>query len=256
MGTAVCLVSRGSWLRRLLLVRNDGFQQAVSYYKMSHWWQSTALPTREVIDKMLFTSTGDNTRGRHLKLFHSDSDAVNEIVSNISSNRDEKTKIGKTFDVLKMKLERLGHLNAKDIERAVECLDHHVGDLTESDCMKLLHFTLRMAEDEYRPCADLVQHVWLLSTKSNAHLTCEHFELYLQTCLLAESSCTFEDIFSRLEHHQLEPSKRVLESLMLLLGHHGDVAGATNTLNIMKQWNIPVSETILSALIMAHGISK
>nr|UHY14113.1 LRPPRC [Cherax quadricarinatus] len=156
--------------------------------------------------------------------------------------------------MLKMKLEKLGQLTVSDLERALASLEAHSDDLTDGDCEKLLGFTLRMAQDDYRPCASVVQGVWkLCSQRSNARLTLEHIDLYLRINLHTDPLCTSEDILDLMETHQLEASYKVLESLILVVGRSGDLAGATRVLALMKERNLPVTETIFSAFIMAHA---
>ncbi|KAG7174049.1 Leucine-rich PPR motif-containing protein-like 1 [Homarus americanus] len=239
------------------VVRHYGIRRAPLQLAVVNGYQNNTTSRvfyRATVPETPLPSIDKRIGGRLLK---QDLDRNNEASSQINPDKKEKKEVEETLKILKMKLERLGRLNVSDIERCVRSLKNHLEELTDDDCLKLLQFTLRMAEDDYRPCANVVSCVWMLCTnRSSASLTVEHFELYLRTSRLAESTCTSEDILSLLEKYHLEPSFETLELLILMMGDLGDLAGATSILTLMKQKNLPITETIFSALIMAHGVNK
>ncbi|XP_042857897.1 leucine-rich PPR motif-containing protein, mitochondrial-like isoform X2 [Penaeus japonicus] len=177
--------------------------------------------------------------------------------SDTHSNTAEEgmTSIQNTFETLTMKLERLGSINAKDILRAVKVFEGCVENVTTKDYEKLLHMTLRMVEEEYRSCGSHVQRVWKL-TEGRDLVNLAHIELYLRMCFLAEVPVNPWNVLSQLKALNLEPNRAVLDLFMLLYGWRGDIAGATNTLAIMKERDIPITETTFSSLIVAHGVNK
>ncbi|XP_063589389.1 leucine-rich PPR motif-containing protein, mitochondrial-like [Penaeus indicus] len=176
----------------------------------------------------------------------SHSDAVKEMTPPIQN----------TLATLTMKLERLGCINAKDILRAVKVFEGCAENITSKDYQKLLQMTIRMVEEEYRPGASHVQRVWKLTDGRDDLINEEHVELYLRMCYLAEVPADPWDVLSQLKRLKLEPNREVLELFMLLFGWRGDLGGATSTLAIMKERDIPITETTFSSLIVAHGVNK
>ncbi|XP_047468526.1 leucine-rich PPR motif-containing protein, mitochondrial-like [Penaeus chinensis] len=176
----------------------------------------------------------------------SHSDAVKEVI----------TPMQNTLATLTMKLERLGCINAKDILRAVKVFEGCAGNITSKDYQKLLQMTIRMVEEEYRSGASHVQRVWKLTDGRDDLINEEHIELYLRMCYLAEVPVDPWDVLSQLKRLKLEPNREVLELFMLLFGWRGDLGGATSTLAIMKEQEIPITETTFSSLIVAHGVNK
>lgn len=159
---------------------------------------------------------------------------------------------------LRMKQDRLGHLNLSDVHQVVASMERCSEQLTDADCLSLLQYCCRMAEEEYRPCGSLVQRVWALTThRKSGQLTLEHLELYLHLCLAVEStSMSKKDIFDVMEEHQLEPSAGVFEDLMMALGQRGHLTEALQVLAAMKERDVPVREATFAALILAYGADR
>nr|XP_045597235.1 leucine-rich PPR motif-containing protein, mitochondrial-like isoform X1 [Procambarus clarkii] len=237
------------------LIRHSLNRQTFSTLKNTNEFQGRIPSTRELWSTTILQtqpiSTNKDEINKPLKQNMIESDkSLSEIISNLGEKSDED----EALKMLKMKLEKLGQLNVSDLERAVSSLTQRTDALTDHDCLKLLNFTLRMVQNEYRSCASVVESIWKLCTeRSNARLTLEHIDIFLHATLLTGSSCTSKEIFNLLEDHQLEPSRDILELLILVLGHCGDLAGVTSILTAMKQRNIPITETVFSAFIMAHG---
>lgn len=59
-----------------------------------------------------------------------------------------------------------------------------------------------------------------------------------------------------MEEHQLEPSARVFEALMMALGQRGHLAEALQVLAAMKERDVPLREATFAALILAYGADR
>lgn len=194
-------------------------------------------------------------QGRFFALLHTGLNENMRTFSDLNSSSTEMSQVEISLQELRMKLERLGSLKLNDVNQAVKSLEQCLEDLSDADCLQLLQFCCRMAEEEYRPCGSLIQRVWRLTTdRPNGNVNMEHLELYLRLCLSVESTNISErDIFEQLERHRLEPSAHVFEVLMMALGQRGHLDGALRVLTMMKEHGVAVKEATFAALILAYG---
>ncbi|KAG0702083.1 Leucine-rich PPR motif-containing protein, mitochondrial [Chionoecetes opilio] len=179
------------------------------------------------------------------------------LISDGNGTSANKSRVESNLSELRMKLERLGHLNLNDMSQVVKALEQCLEDLSDADCLRLLQFCCRMAEEEYRPCGSLIQRVWRLTTdRHSGKVNQEHLELYLHLCLIVQSTNISErEIIEKLESHRIEPNAQVFEKLMMALGQRGHLDGALQVLAMMKECRIAVREATFAALIRAYGVN-
>lgn len=95
---------------------------------------------------------------------HSGMSGNDWLASRSKLKQDTGVDVESGLSELKMKLERLGHLNLSDMHQVVVSLERCPEELTDADCLQLLQYCCRMVEEEYRPCGSMVQRLWALTT--------------------------------------------------------------------------------------------
>lgn len=85
-------------------------------------------------------------------------------LSHVTRNKLEIEERTKILNTLKMKQETIGYLIVEDIKQALDYLEPNQEELSDSDCRELLQFAVNVVQNDYHPCADLVQRLWMLTS--------------------------------------------------------------------------------------------
>uniref|UniRef100_A0A0K8SN95 Leucine-rich PPR motif-containing protein, mitochondrial n=1 Tax=Lygus hesperus TaxID=30085 RepID=A0A0K8SN95_LYGHE len=102
----------------------------------------------------------------------------------------------------------------------------------------------------------LVSEVWNTFEKLGVPLDISHYNALLSVYLENDFSCSPKDFLAKLEAKGLEPNRVTYQRLVASCCNSGDIEGATEILQVMKDKQIPINEGIFNSLITGHSLAN
>lgn len=82
-----------------------------------------------------------------------------------------------------------------------------------------------------------------------------HYNALLRVYLENEHNFSPTDFLSMLDKKGIEPNRVTFQRLILAYCQKGDIEGATRILEFMKEKQMPVNESVFTALVVGHSMA-
>lgn len=99
----------------------------------------------------------------------------------------------------------------------------------------------------------LVQEIWKTLDNLNVPMDISHYNALLRVYLENEHQFSPTEFLADLQSKGVEPNRVTYQRLISRYCQQGDIDGATQILEFMREKQLPVNENVFNALIMGHS---
>ncbi|KAF6210429.1 hypothetical protein GE061_013535 [Apolygus lucorum] len=166
----------------------------------------------------------------------------------------------KTIDFAIQRLDRdvrrVGRISGKELLEVFKDIKR-TGRATSSQSLFMIRCCGNLVPEESPESRSaLVGEVWSTFEKLGVPLDISHYNALLSVYLENEFSFSPSDFRAQLEAKGLEPNRVTYQRLVASCCNSGDIDGATEILQVMKDKQIPINEGIFNSLITGHSLAN
>ncbi|XP_072939179.1 leucine-rich PPR motif-containing protein, mitochondrial [Epargyreus clarus] len=179
--------------------------------------------------------------------------AANSILLRDYATSKKKENLEPLLQRLNLEVKRYGRITKRDID---EVFDEIRGknDITSSQSLLVIRCCGQLVPEELPEQRTLlVQKIWNILSERGVPMDISHYNALLRVYIENEHDFSPAAFLEELEKKGIEPNRVTYQRLMWRYCQDGDMDGALNVLEKMRELKMPVSEPVLNALVMGHS---
>lgn len=151
---------------------------------------------------------------------------------------------------------RSGRISKRDIEDVLEEIRSSRSATTSQSLLVIRCCGNLVPEELPEVRTKLVKEIWNTLNKLKIPMDASHYNALLRVYLENEYDFSPVEFLSEMKEKNIEPNRVTYQRLIMQYCLKGDIEGATNILEHMKQKQLPVNESVFNALIVGHSNLK
>lgn len=169
---------------------------------------------------------------------------------------NHEQNLEKSLKRLDQDVRKSGRISKRDIEDVLEEIRYSRSATTSQSLLVIRCCGNLVPEELPEVRTKLVKEIWNTLNKLNIPMDVSHYNALLRVYIENEHEFSPVEFLSEMKEKNIEPNRVTYQRLILQYCLKGDIEGATNILEHMKQQQLPVNETVFNALIIGHSNLK